>query len=177
MTLGNKTIPSAPTPAISRPSTGSSTSRPGTPYTASQLWVSDGTTDGTQRVTDINPGFYGGIDPKYLKVFDGHLFFGANDGTGGTGLWESDGTTAGTFLLDDINPQTPYSFPEALTVVGNRLFFTADDGVNGRQLWATDGTAAGTGIVKVVNPQGDAFHDYKSLHADGRRGRGAPVRR
>ena len=125
----------------------------------SQLWVTDGTTDGTQRVTDINPGFYGGIGPKYLKVFDGHLFFGANDGTGGTGLWESDGTTAGTFLLDDINPQTPYGFPEALTVVGNRLFFTADDGVNGRQLWATDGTAAGTGIVKVVNPQGDAFHN------------------
>jgi ELWxxDGT repeat protein len=122
-----------------------------------QLWVTDGTPDGTQRVTDVNPGV--GFYPNDLKVFNGHLFFAANDAAGGSGLWESDGTTAGTFELDAINPGNPSALPEALTVVGNRLFFTADDGVNGRQLWATDGTAAGTGIVKVVNPQGDAFHN------------------
>jgi ELWxxDGT repeat protein len=127
----------------------------------SQLWVTDGTTDGTQRVTDVNPG--SGIYPNDLKVFNGHLFFAANDGAGGSGLWESDGTTAGTFLLADTNPGISYDFPEALTVVGNRLFFTADDGVNGRQLWATDGTASGTGIVKVVNPQGDAFHNQSAF--------------
>ena len=51
----------------------------------SQLWVSDGTTNGTQRVTDINPGRFAGIDPRYLKVFNGHLFFGASDGAGGSG--------------------------------------------------------------------------------------------
>ena len=33
----------------------------------SQLWVSDGTADGTQRVTDINPGRFAGIYPRNLQ--------------------------------------------------------------------------------------------------------------
>jgi ELWxxDGT repeat protein len=129
-----------------------------------QLWVSDGTTAGTQRVTDINPGLYAGINPRYLKVFDGHLFFGAGDGAGGSALWESDGTTGGTFPLQEINPAGGTStYPAALTVAGNTLFFTADDGTHGRELWVTDGTAAGTFLLKDINPGGDAFRSY-SFH-------------
>jgi ELWxxDGT repeat protein len=124
----------------------------------SQLWVSDRTTDGTQRVTDINPGLYAGINPRYLKVFDGHLFFGAGDGVGGSALWESDGTSAGTVLLKEINPAGGSStYPAALTVVGNKLFFAADDGTHGRELWVTDGTSAGTAMVADLNPMGDAI--------------------
>jgi ELWxxDGT repeat protein len=129
-----------------------------------QLWESDGTTAGTQRVTDINPGFYAGINPRYLKVFDGHLFFGAGDGAGGSALWESDGTTGGTFPLKEINPAGGTStYPAALTVAGNKLFFAADDGTHGRELWVTDGTAAGTFLLKDINPVGDAFRSY-SFH-------------
>jgi ELWxxDGT repeat protein len=124
----------------------------------SQLWVSDGTAAGTQRVTDINPGFYAGINPQSLTVFHGHLFFGAGDGAGGSALWETDGTTAGTVLLKAINATGGGStYPAALTVVGNKLFFVADDGTHGRELWATDGTSAGTAMVADVNPSGDAI--------------------
>ena len=88
-------------------------------------------------------------------MFHGHLFFGADDGAGGTGLWESDGTTAGTVVLKEINPTGGSSTsPAALTVVGNRLFFTADDGTHGRELWVTDGTADGTAMVEDHQPDG-----------------------
>jgi ELWxxDGT repeat protein len=130
----------------------------------SQLWVSDGTAAGTQRVTDINPGLFAGINPRYLKVFQGHLFFGAGDGAGGSALWESDGTTAGTVLLKEINPAGGSStYPAALTVVGNKLFFVADDGTHGRELWVTDGTTAGTAMVADLNPMGDAIRSSTYL--------------
>jgi ELWxxDGT repeat protein len=126
----------------------------------SQLWVSDGTAAGTQRVTDNNPvpGSYASINPQSLTVFNGHLFFGAGDGAGGSALWMSDGTTAGTVPLEEINPTGGSStFPTALTVVGDKLFFVADDGTHGRELWGTDGTTAGTAMVADLNPMGDAI--------------------
>src|SRR5262249_46498569 len=130
----------------------------------SQLWVSDGTADGTQRVSDINPGKFAGINLQSLTVFHGHLLFGAGDGAGGSALWESDGTTAGTGLLKGNHPSGGSStYPTALTVVGNKLFFVADDGTHGRELWVTNGTAAGTAMVADLNPTGDAFRPYSSL--------------
>ena len=37
-----------------------------------------------------------------MTVFNGQLFFGANDGTHGPELWVSDGTAAGTTMVKDI---------------------------------------------------------------------------
>ncbi|WP_413467325.1 ELWxxDGT repeat protein [Pleurocapsa sp. FMAR1] len=43
-----------------------------------ELWVSDGTTEGTQLVKDINPGSYGyGSYPSYLIEFNNKLYFQA----------------------------------------------------------------------------------------------------
>jgi ELWxxDGT repeat protein len=127
----------------------------------SQLWVSDGTTQGTTPVTNIDAfGYNYGLYPQDLTVFKGHLFFSANDGVNGAELWESDGTTAGTFMLDDINSGPGSSSPANFTAVGDKLFFTADDGVHGRELWATDGTTVGTALVKDINPgPGSSFHN------------------
>jgi ELWxxDGT repeat protein len=119
----------------------------------SQLWVSDGTTNGTIPVTDFNPGQYAGISPAHLTAFGGYLFFSANDGVNGTQLWETNGTAAGTTMVTDFNPgQYAGISPANLTVVGSRLFFTAQDGVHGNELWVSDGTAAGTSQVADINP-------------------------
>ena len=125
-----------------------------------ELWVSDGTTEGTQLVKDINP-----TDRTYrypnipiidnLTEFNGQLFFVANDEITGNELWVSDGTTAGTKLLKDINPEiTSYegSEPSKFTEFNGQLFFVANDGTTGNELWVTDGTTDGTRLFKDINP-------------------------
>jgi len=87
------------------------------------------------RVKDIYSGTQGS-DPDCLTVFNGMLFFTADDGESGTELWWSDGTLAGTELVDDIYPGALDSSPYELTGLGNILFFTADDGNTGKELWA-----------------------------------------
>ncbi len=75
-----------------------------------ELWVSDGTTEGTQLVKDIlpgsgnsyggsSPGYYGAPSPRYLTEFNNKLYFEARDGENGGELWVSDGTTDGTQLV------------------------------------------------------------------------------
>lgn len=68
-----------------------------------ELWKSDGTTDGTVMVKDINPGTSSSYLSK-LTILGNTLYFIANDGTSGTELWKSDGTPEGTLLVKDINP-------------------------------------------------------------------------
>ena len=62
-----------------------------------ELWRSDGTSDGTTMVADVNPG--GGSAPDFLTGAAGTLYFRADDGTDGIELWRSDGTS--TTLVKD----------------------------------------------------------------------------
>ena len=103
--------------------------------TGNELWVSDGTVDGTQLLKDINISDGSDGDPSNLTVAGDFLFFTANDGFTGSELWISDGTAAGTQLFQDINPSVNGSNPGNLTMVGDQLLFTADDGTTGNELW------------------------------------------
>ncbi len=51
-----------------------------------ELWKSDGTSEGTVLVKDINVGS-GSSNPDYLLGVDTTLFFRATDGTHGYELW------------------------------------------------------------------------------------------
>jgi ELWxxDGT repeat protein len=128
-----------------------------------ELWVSDGTAAGTQLVKDINPVSVGSFgvgssSPRDFFVFNGKLFFTADDGSTGQELWSSDGTTAGTQLVKDIRPglgsstESPFYSPADFAVFNGRLFFSANDGSTGRELWSTDGTTAGTQLFKDILP-------------------------
>ena len=130
-----------------------------------ELWVSDGTSEGTQLVKDINPSsdYFGfGFYPDELTVLDNRLYFTTSDGENGGELWVSDGTSEGTQLVKDINPgnnvygNVNSSLPKNLTVFDDRLYFSADDGENGKELWVSDGTSEGTQLVKDLNPGGDS---------------------
>jgi ELWxxDGT repeat protein len=117
----------------------------------SELWRSDGTTEGTGLVLDIQPGATGS-SPTDLTCLNGVLYFQANDGAHGTELWRSDGTAVGTVLLLDINAGPGDSTPTQLTAVGSNLFFTANDGSSGIELWITDGTPGGGARVADLSP-------------------------
>jgi ELWxxDGT repeat protein len=92
----------------------------------SQLWVSDGTTEGTRLFKDLNA--------SDLVVMGDALYFASRNSVN-PGLWRSDGTENGTVLVKEI------SYVILLTAAERQLFF-AHDGP--RALWVSDGSRAGT---------------------------------
>jgi len=114
-----------------------------------ELWMTDGTAEGTVLVKDINPGV-GSSSPIGFTDVDGTLFFTASDPQHGRELWKSDGTAEGTELVSDISPGSTGSFAGDLENVNGTLFFSAaGDGF--LELWKSDGTAEGTVMVKDIN--------------------------
>ncbi|MEM9680555.1 MAG: T9SS type A sorting domain-containing protein [Bacteroidota bacterium] len=77
--------------------------------------------------------------PRDYTVFNGLVFFSANDNVDNREVWFTDGTNAGTQKLTEINASGSAD-PRDFIVFNNKLFFTADDGDNGLELWATDGS-------------------------------------
>ena len=122
-----------------------------------ELWRSDGTEEGTQRVADIFPGPESS-DPQYLTPMTvtgaqagTYLYFSATNSTlSGTELWRSDGTAEGTVLVKEIRAGGDSSNPEQLTVVGSMLFFVANDGAAGVELHVSNGRT-GTANSALVN--------------------------
>jgi ELWxxDGT repeat protein len=134
-----------------------------------ELWKSDGTTQGTSMVKDIFLGS-GSSDPFIVKIQGETLYIRANDGAHGTELWRSDGSESGTQLIKDINPGPSGSLSEFPSFTGlyftpfnSDLFFTADDGSHGIELWKTDGTSAGTQMLKDFSA-GSASSYIADLH-------------
>ena len=92
--------------------------------------------------TGVSYGSGNSSNPSYLTVFNGSLYFRADNGINGYELWKTDGTDQGTVLVKDIYTGSGSSAPSNLTVFNGSLYFSARDG-NGIELWKTDGTAQG----------------------------------
>ena len=147
--------------------------------TGSQLFVSDGTSEGTQLVVDLdltlgedNYGNSYGSSPNNLVEFKDRLYFAAYDGENGRALFVSDGTAEGTQLLVDLHPgESSYSnhytsAPSNLVEFNDRLYFTANDGESGNELFVSDGTAEGTQLLVDLYPEessyGNSYSSYPS---------------
>jgi ELWxxDGT repeat protein len=118
--------------------------------TLKELWVTDGTYQGTRIVRRFNTSNWQGM--KNPVKFDNILFFIIDTDDYGYELWKSDGSSDGTVLVKDIYPGTEGSFPRNFMVLNNELFFFANDGEHGSELWKTDGTEPGTVVIKDINP-------------------------
>lgn len=119
-----------------------------------ELYKSDGTTEGTRKVKEINGSGGAASHLQGTTTEDGLLFL-ASDGINGFELWKSDGTAEGTGMLKDINPEGDGFFGYGnLKFVknGSTVYFVAEDGVHSQELWKTDGTAEGTMMVKDLAP-------------------------
>ena len=132
-----------------------------------QLWESDGTEQGTKRITsNINR-------PVRNLVSDGNqLYFIVEriDQPVVLDVWKSDGTAAGTKLIKgDLSIFNSY---RNLTTAGGKAYFSAwpTSGQKSR-VWCSDGTANGTlmvseevdgiGVVDGGSQQPSHFIDYK----------------
>jgi ELWxxDGT repeat protein len=66
-----------------------------------ELWATDGTVPGTGIVVNLHPS--GSSWPDSLTVYNGLLYFGADDGSGRESeLWATDGSAAGTTIVVDL---------------------------------------------------------------------------
>ncbi|MDC0197131.1 putative Ig domain-containing protein, partial [Marine Group III euryarchaeote] len=128
------------------------------------LWKSDGTEDGTVRITDFEDeddttlmmNSVGGVvgESKMVFVVDTEEY--------GEELWVTDGTTEGTHLVKDINPDGDSEIYSAVAGSGDIFYFGARDGNgNGHPsvLWKTDGTEEGT--IKVNSTAINGRHPDK----------------
>src|SRR5690554_1718653 len=117
-----------------------------------QLWVSNGTKEGTKLLKDINPNL------TFLTELNRKVYFSANDGNGDQ-PWVSDGTPTGTMVLKMIE-ESPGAQPIGLTAYNNKLVFTAynmEYEYGYGPLWISDGTSEGTKIIKDIIVNGWSF--------------------
>lgn len=134
-----------------------------------ELWITDGTENGTKIIKDINPtgDAFMNDGRAYVRIgefsqFNNELYFFANNGTNGMEPWKTDGTEAGTIMLRDINSGANPSFRSALDIrpkfvpYKNELYFFAvktgtENTATNTEMWKTNGTTSGTTLVSAVN--------------------------
>ncbi len=120
--------------------------------TNSELWVTDGTAEGTYLLKEINPSTVTGGDIDQMTIFNNEAYFRANDGTHGAELWKTNGTAEGTVMVKDISPGSHGSQPGYPVVWNNNLYFRAFHPDYGTELWRTGGTAESTQLVADITP-------------------------
>ncbi|MEW4925053.1 ELWxxDGT repeat protein [Algibacter sp. 2305UL17-15] len=114
-----------------------------------ELWMSDGTTAGTQMVIDLYAGATGS-NPSNLFVFNNALYFAATNPALGREVFKCT-TLNNVSLLKNIVPGANGGNPSDLIEYNGKLYFTADDGINGRELWSSTGFNSTTNMVADIN--------------------------
>ncbi|MBT8132487.1 MAG: hypothetical protein KJO35_09485, partial [Gammaproteobacteria bacterium] len=114
-----------------------------------ELWMTDGTTAGTQQVFEINPT--GSSSPTSLVATADAVVFTAVTPEAGRELWLSRGPDD-TYQIVDLYPGPEDSDISGPVAVGGTVFFQANDNVSGEELWRSDGTLAGTRLAADVVP-------------------------
>jgi len=127
----------------------------------SQLFVTDGTSDGTVMLT--RPGI-GGREPSGFVEFNDKLYFSCQSYIGAAPqLWVTDGTVDGTYEFKAIEKgYVPSGLPSV--VYKNKLYFAASTDSLGLELWVSDGTNSGTHLFKNINEikEGGSYpHGFK----------------
>jgi ELWxxDGT repeat protein len=117
-----------------------------------ELWMTDGTQEGTRLVKDLYHGA-GSSAPTAMLRLGNRILFQAGDPDHGRELWISDGTASGTRLLRDIEDGTSTTpFIDQIQSFHGKTYFVANDDSNGNELWVTDGTRSGTQILADAYP-------------------------
>ncbi|HSS76224.1 MAG TPA: hypothetical protein VLV54_05715 [Thermoanaerobaculia bacterium] len=108
------------------------------PQHGAELWITDGTPEGTRLLKDLCPGACDGSPSGFRPVLDRVLFLDAE-----SNLWVTDGTEAGTLRLASQVRRS--SGVDTAELDDGRIVFDGFDPQGGSQLWVSDLTPEGTG--------------------------------
>jgi ELWxxDGT repeat protein len=115
-----------------------------------EVWRTDGTSEGTILIKDINPGFGDMVESLLLCNANNQVFFSGNDGLHGSEIWITDGNANGTRLVKDVTPGIKGA-NTLLGVVGNTLYFFSDSNQDDQwEIWKSDGAEDNTLLVSNV---------------------------
>ena len=115
-----------------------------------EIWVTDGTANGTMLLKDIHPSFDDNNIEDIVELNGKAIFTASDSNWKKKEIYFSDGTKNGTSLLKDINKEgNNSSSPQNHFTFGNKVLFSADNGEFGRELWVIDG--ASTLMLKDIN--------------------------
>jgi ELWxxDGT repeat protein len=114
-----------------------------------ELFVSDGTNQGTKIVADFLQS--GGLNPVNIIIFKNKLFFsGISESGFGTQLMSYDKVTNQITTIKKISPNG--SSVSDLIGAKDYFLFLASDATYGKEIYVSDGTANGTKLLKDLNP-------------------------
>jgi len=119
------------------------------------LWVSDGTEDGTRLEQWITQDPTTGEGATQLFEAGNILYFRAYDNLNSLDLWKSDPGTGITAPVQDISLTGyagQFTFPRC--EFRSYLFFVADDGSSGQEPWYSNGTSAS--MIEDIRPTGSS---------------------
>jgi ELWxxDGT repeat protein len=127
------------------------------------LWVSNGTSEGTSELTVTNAtadGLFLGVTDPDFTVFGSKAVFMGQDDSGRINLWVTNGTSGGTSELIANQEDSggffapPTELPD-FTVLGTQVLFKARDASLHESLWVTNGTSVGTN--ELISPSADSI--------------------
>ena len=128
-----------------------------------QLWSTDGTPEGTVRLTTTLF-----TAPQSITVSGDRLYFLAGTETAGLEPWSSDGTPAGTHQVADINPGSASSLTPRMAGWNSQsdwpffagpsgtVFVMATDGATGKELWKITPNGAVTRLTDIAPGAADS---------------------
>ena len=130
------------------------TEKKGSEQYGEELWVTDGTPEGTHIVKDINPGT-ASSNPVWISRLNDKVLFGATDENGDQGIWVSDGTEEGTKMIyktNDMGEDDPMFFcqvneTQAVFAAVNVDGMQMSDDEKPHFVYVTDGTEEGTKLI------------------------------
>ncbi len=101
-----------------------------------ELWVTDGTTAGTQMVVDFTTG---NASPEELTVYNGYLYYRGYTNNDGFCLIKSNGTAAGTSIVKTATAGGLEN-PEDIVLFKNKLYMSGADNNGSYGIFSTDGS-------------------------------------
>jgi ELWxxDGT repeat protein len=98
-------------------------------------WVSDGSSQGTIMIKDIDELPRQGSDPYLFNSYNGKLYFSAQSGNNGYELYSSDGTISGTKVIKPLSSTNFNPSPGRTFVYKGSMYFSAMFDGKGVNLW------------------------------------------
>jgi len=104
-----------------------------------ELWMTDGTAEGTALLKDLRPGA-AGSEPAQVTQIGGNVYFSADDGVHGREPWVTNGTVAGTHMVADLESGAGSSNPTGFKSVPGGCAISATTSATGPGIWVTTNT-------------------------------------